>query len=454
MSEESGQGAAMPRAEEANAVGMPDAERERLFDDAATVLRINDRGHYTVPTQGLYPFQWNWDSCLVSLGLQHLDERRAWTELATLFAHQWDDGMLPHIVFHVHDEGYFPGADVWATGRSVPTTGITQPPVAGLALRRLFERAVDRPLAERQASALLEGIDRWHDWFHRCRDPEGTGLVAIIHPWESGRDNAIDWDVALDRVPTDTLSAYERRDLDHTDAAHRPTAAQYDRFVALVECFRGLDWDNERLHDASPFRVVDPGFNAILARSCADLAIVAEHLGEHDLAARNRERAERAVASLEWLWSDAHGQYLCHDRVTALSVDSASVGGLLPLIADIPAARAAALARRIASLADAVRHPVPSHDPADPRFEPKRYWRAPTWLIVNYLLVDGLRRSGHRAQARRVESASLDLIRHSGFAEYYDPLTGEACGGKTFTWTAAMVLEFLQAAEGQGPAKR
>ena len=28
----------------------------------------NDRGGYTVPTEGLYPYQWNWDSAFVALG--------------------------------------------------------------------------------------------------------------------------------------------------------------------------------------------------------------------------------------------------------------------------------------------------------------------------------------------------------------------------------------------------
>ncbi len=48
---------------------------------------------------------------------------------------------------------------------------------------------------------------------------------------------------------------------------------------------------------------------------------------------------------------------------------------------------------------------------------------------------------------REVVDDSLALIRESGFAEYYDPLDGEACGGDRFTWTAAMVIEFLAMAE-------
>ena len=96
---------------------MPGPSQQDTVDRAIAVLKENDRGSYTVPTKGLYPFQWNWDSCLTALGQRHFDEDRAWTEIETLFAHQWPDGMVPHIVFHVDDEGYFPGPGVWATGR-------------------------------------------------------------------------------------------------------------------------------------------------------------------------------------------------------------------------------------------------------------------------------------------------------------------------------------------------
>ncbi len=176
----------------------------------------------------------------------------------------------------------------------------------------------------------------------------------------------------------------------------------------MLEGFRALGWDNARLHDASPFRVVDPGFNAILVRSCADLARLAEALGEPEIAAANRERAARGLAAL-------------------------------------PPARLTALAARLDTLAERTSFPVPSHDPLDPRFDAKRYWRGPAWLIVNYLIADGLRAGGESAAAERVERASIGLIERGGFAEYYDPVTGEPCGGGSFTWTAAMVMEILRA---------
>ncbi|WP_170457487.1 MGH1-like glycoside hydrolase domain-containing protein [Ruegeria arenilitoris] len=419
--------------------------KQDLIEQARAVLARNDRGDYTVPTHGLYPFQWNWDSALSALGFSHFDEARAWREIETLFRHQWDDGMVPHIIFHEMNDGYFPGPDVWATGRAVPTSGITQPAVAGFAVRRIHARAKNRALADAQARALLPKIHAWHQWFYTNRDPQGTGLVAIIHPWESGRDNSVDWDAALARVPTEGVAPFQRRDVAHANPAHRPTDEEYRRYIWLVQHFRGLGWDNSKLHDASPFRVVDPGFNAILIRSCLDLAALADDLGEAEIASASRAFAQAGIAAMDSLWSETRGQYLCFDRVTGELIDSTSIGGLLAAFCPIPEHRAQAIALRLEAIGAAVPYLVPSHDPAAPEFDGLRYWRGPVWLIVNYMIADGLKGAGQTRIVQRIVDDSLRLIEQSGFAEYYDPVTAEPCGGSSFTWTAAMVIEILNA---------
>jgi hypothetical protein len=415
------------------------AMRSPLADKAIEVLRENNRGSYTVPTKGLYPFQWNWDSCFTALGQSHYDMVRAWTEIETLFAHQWDDGMVPHMVFHEPAPTYFPGPDVWGSGRTPPTSGITQLPIAGFAVHQLYRRSAER----NRVRALVEKLDRWHAWFYRTRDPQRTGLVAVIHPWES-RDNTIDWDEGFERVPTQGVMPYERNDLKHADPATRPTKAQYDRYLWLVQHFRSLGWDSSRTHDASPFQVVDPGFNAILIRSCLETAELADTVDEAEIAARNRAWAAKGLAALDALWSDEHGQYLPLDRITGRLSPSPSIGGLIPVFAPIPSRRAAAIAGTIARMAGEVRYLVPSHAPSDPRFDLKRYWRGPVWLVCNYMIADGLRRAGEVVEAERIVADSLKLIEESGFAEYYDPRDGTPLGGGRFSWTAAMVLEFLE----------
>jgi glycogen debranching enzyme len=83
---------------------------------------------------------------------------------------------------------------------------------------------------------------------------------------------------------------------------------------------------------------------------------------------------------------------------------------------------------------------VPTHDPADPAFERRRYWRGPVWPVVNALVARGLRDSGRLDAAERLRSQTATLVREGGFAEYFDPIDGTACGGHDFTWTAAVWL--------------
>src|SRR5207237_10800397 len=70
-----------------------------LVEAAEKILKHNDRGSWTVPAGDLYPHQWLWDSCFIAIGLRHLDVERAQTELRSLLRGQWEDGMIPNIIF-------------------------------------------------------------------------------------------------------------------------------------------------------------------------------------------------------------------------------------------------------------------------------------------------------------------------------------------------------------------
>ena len=119
------------------------------------------------------------------------------------------------------------------------------------------------------------------------------------------------------------------------------------------------------------------------------------------------------------------------------------------MFAPIPAARCHAIAEHVQGLLKVLNYIVPSHDIGTAGYEPQRYWRGPVWLVTNYMIADGLRNAGELAVADRIARSSLELITKSGFAEYYDPKTGEPLGGGRFTWTAAMVIEFLRAQEAE-----
>jgi Trehalase len=414
-----------------------------LRERAVLILRRNDRGGYSVPTDGLYPFQWNWDSGFAAMGYGCFDEPRAWRELERLLEGQWPDGMVPHIVFHREDPRYFPGPEVWGTAREPRTSGITQPPILAVCARRLLERARDRDGALAALRQLFPKLLAYHRWYHGARDPDGTGLVCVYHPWETGMDNSPAWDGPLARVPVDPLPAYERRDTGHVDASQRPRPAEYDRYLTLLYRFRARNYEPRALYAETPFRVADVGVNSILHRADRDLLALAQDLG---VGATDELEGwiARGRAALHGLWSEADRGYRSRDQLTGEALAVGTSAGFLPLFARAgPPERRACLFTTLERWAGLVRFLVPSTDPASPRFEPRRYWRGPVWLIVSWMIADGLAAQGRADLAERLRQDALELVATSGFWEYFDPLTGEGLGGPDFTWTAAAALFWL-----------
>ena len=90
---------------------------------------------------------------------------------------------------------------------------------------------------------------------------------------------------------------------------------------------------------------------------------------------------------------------------------------------------------------------VPSYDLEGHAFDPHRYWRGPAWFNTNWLLERGMRQYDETARADALRASLLDAAGASGFAEYLDPLTGEARGARDFSWTAALALDLLDSAE-------
>jgi glycogen debranching enzyme len=419
-----------------------------LRERAIEILRKNDRGGYSVPTDGLYPFQWNWDAGFAAMGYACFDEARAWAELRSLLRGQWDDGMVPHIVFHEHDPRYFPGPEVWGVERTPETSGITQPPILAIAARRIFQRAKDRTMADAAARELFPKLLAYHRWYRRARDPECKGLVSSYHPWETGMDNSPAWYGPLARVPLDRLPPYERRDTGHVDASQRPHQAEYDRYLTLVHRFRAHGYDPEALYAKSPFRVADLAVNAILLRADRELLALSEDLGIEEGRAELKAWIERGSAGFERLWSERAEGYRSLDQRTGDLLEVGTSAGFLPLFAGgLTEARARCLIEILEAWGRRVRYLVPSTDPAAPEFEPRRYWRGPVWLVVNWMIAEGLGRLGANELADRVQNDSRALVERSGFFEYFDPQTGRGLGGGVFTWTAAVALFWLLAEE-------
>ncbi len=422
-----------------------------LADEARRILRQNDTGGFIKPSPKQYPHQWNWDAALIALGLATFDLPRAQEEVRTLLAGQWRDGMVPHILYHGGASDYFPTPDFWETQGSpdapqLPTSGLTQPPVLATAVRAIFDRSKEMEAALEFVREVYPKLLRWHRWFYTARDPNRTGLVALIHPWESGMDNSTRWMEALARINPTGVPAYTRRDQAHVAADERPVAGDYQRFVYLIGLFRDRAWNAEALFNDSPFLIQDTLTNAILHRANEDLLALAELLGEDT--GEVEGWLGRTRAAFDHLWDEAAGLYFDFDLRANARVHENTCATFIPLYAGLASdAQAARLVETHLLNPDEyapnvyTRFFLPSAAKNSLYFEPKRYWRGPVWLNINWLVVQGLRRYGYTELAQRIAGDTLALVEGGGFAEYYDPRDGSPCGARDFSWSAALVLE-------------
>jgi len=407
---------------------------------AHEVLRGNYRDGYTVPARGLYPFQWCWDSGPIALGWAAAgDWDVAWGELSRLLSAQWPSGMVPHIVFWNQDAGYFPGPEVWATGRLPATTGLSQPPLPVSAAARLFAADPDRDRAATALASLWPRLVSWLAWIERARSgPHGAAVV--VHPWESGMDNSPSWDQALAAVPEAQNIHIERRDVATVAARERPSQREYRQYLGIVEVLRAAGWDTERQCADSPFAVEDPCFTAITARAAADLVAVAGPAGLDATVPRRVEASARR--GLDGLWDERLGWFRPFDVRAQRWADAVTSTGLVALWAGVHAERARRVVDRLDDWGRGLPYCIATTDPGDSSFDPVRYWRGPVWVLVNWLVADGLARSSFPERADALRTATRALV-EDRFSEYYDPRTAAGIGGQDFSWSAALTLAWL-----------
>jgi len=159
-------------------------DESALWQAAARVLDANWTSGATVPSPGLYPHQWSWDSAFVCMGLARHRHDRAQEELLSLFRGQWSSGLVPHIVFNtdVARFAYFPGPELWRSSkqptapRDVETSGLTQPPLHALAALRTHLCAPDLDDSRAFLRVLFPKLVAQHRHLAHCRDLGGGGL--------------------------------------------------------------------------------------------------------------------------------------------------------------------------------------------------------------------------------------------------------------------------------------
>jgi hypothetical protein len=384
-----------------------------LADGARAVLDGNWRAGvadgvrfgYARPDAHKYPAQFLWDSCFHAFAWAHVDPARGREELRSLVRAQEPDGFIGHTIFwdapiRRSRRAFY---NVLAPGDRM--TRSIQPPFVALAWEAVAARSPDDPGFAAEGLAPLAA---YHDWLARERDLDSSGLLAIVQPDECG----------LDASPKfDRLVGWR--------------AAGFPGFVALVRENRRRGFSLRRAQAEGGFAVQEVLVNVAYALSLQALA----RLGDAASAARATRVRD---ALLERCLDPRSGLFL--DRAGGEPLAVSTFTSLAPLaLPDLPRE----VATRLVSehVLDRRRYwlpyPIPSVAADEPSFRRRtrvllRYWRGPTWLPCAWIVHRGLLAHGFDDVARTLAGRVVDLVRRSGFREYYDPVRGTPMGARRF----------------------
>jgi putative isomerase len=262
---------------------------------------------------------------------------------------------------------------------------VTKPPLAAWTTWKLHQHQPDLEFLNEVYEPLKLSIE----WWFQKNDLDGDGLCEYQHPYSSGLDDSPLWDGGMP--------------------------------------------------------VESPDLNTYLYLEQEALAKISSAIGEINEAATWSERAAALVRRMvDHSW-DAQSGYFWAKR-DGQRVNVRTPFNLFPLITGVLPGDIAD--RLVANLIDFrqfwPRFPVPSVALDDPTYDPNKMWRGPTWVNVNYLLVEGLLRSGYLEIARKLRHSTLQMIcQQEDIFEYYNPETGEKPdeAASAFGWSAALMID-------------
>lgn len=403
------------------------AERNRQVGHAAWCGKDYD---FLCPSEGTYPFQWFWDSCFHAIAVSHVDPRQAEAEIRSLLANQHDDGFVSHVTFWQRERYEAEIANYAIALRNPYLTDEMQPPVLAEAVDAVRRAGADPDVV----SELVRGTLRFFDWLHRVRvAPFDDGLVRVFHPDETGLDHAPKFDALLG------IDSEEHADF---TAAWYRVADHYDTFGR----------DPAQIVGSDRFVVADVMVNTIYVHNLRVLAELAtdvdDALGER--AAELRSRADRAAQGLlDHCWDDEVGLFFDRAGKAGEPLRTDTITSLFPLL--LPDIGPDIAARLLDHLTDPAHYwpayPVPSVSMAEPSFQPDTVggslvWRGPTWINSNWYVARGCKQWGREDLCREIADRSVELIRASGFREYYNPHDATGNGAHHFGWSA-IALDLL-----------
>jgi hypothetical protein len=352
---------------------------------------------FTAPNRTTYPWMWLWDSSFHSIVYATLGDERAMREARSIFRWQTTDGMVPHMGYQ-SDEAF--GKLSWSgSGGSV----ITQPPMYGHMLRVLHSYGFDVSSLLSNATAGIRFL------LDRRRLP--SGLIGIVHPWESGTDNSPRWDGWCG-----------------DGANSRQWRQKKSRMVGT------LDVNSQGTALSNPlFEVAPASFNALVAFNALELShLTHDQDMQSDAMELSKILDQCFVPELNtWADSDAEGSFTSSVR---------TLDALLPALVSPNTGRVREILGQLADRdAFGADYGPTGVDKREVSFDPDAYWRGGAWPQLTYLLFIAAQRAEVSDVEEWLRSVARTAALKSKFAEFYNATTGAGRGAVPQSWSCLPV---------------
>lgn len=386
----------------------------------STELLLKNRRHkgnfqFTLPSSTSYPYQWLWDSCFHAIILSHSNISDAKKEILSLISAQFDNGMLPHMIYWKPQNKKDFQLVNWG---KLGTSSITQPPMIAYAIWQIFQKDGDVDFLR----LVYIHIYHFYKYLLNERDPHEKHLIGIMNPDESGEDNSPRFDIPLGLPPIQTLKI-------NTDKRFQLIKKNIECKFDAPFCMRNFFW------------VKDVPFNAIMVENLRILSKISDKIDKKGDAIYFTKKADEIAKAMRELmleddifWS-TYGEDYKKIKIKTWAM-------FAPLFANVltyPEADKLIKDHLLNKKEFWTDFPIPTVALDEPSFDPKGFWRGPSWIATNWFIYKGLLNYGFKDIANEIRKSSENLIQKSGFREQFNPLTGEGQGAENFTWGGLIV---------------
>ncbi|MDY7010951.1 MAG: trehalase family glycosidase [Planctomycetota bacterium] len=338
----------------------------------------------TLASKFLYHRIFFWDSAFHALSWMWCnDPRYAHEELLNPVKNQWPTGLIPLAIPLFNEQSIY-----WMTDGM--SSRVTQPAVHLFSAMEVYKKYGRKKVL----SDIYSSIKKFDDWLWTYRDLDKDGLSSYVHMWETGTDNSPRWDRVL-------------------------YGHYFEPWVESIDQNSFIYLQRQLLNQTA--RILGLPENAEV-----------------------RKRAKLTRSALLRAWHRKDGFFYDLKDMTHEAIKVKTPAGYFPMLAGVATkSQISALTKHLLNPKEFwTTCPVPTVAKSHSSYDPKNFWRGPSWPNVNWVVIEGYVRNGRRDIAARLLSRFLNssLERHPLICpEYFDSGNGNTLGSKHYGWGALTI---------------